>query len=139
MKMIRPIAMVITLSAGLYSAMALSGELVYHPVNPSFGGNPMNGGMLLSNAQAQDNNKNPETREQMSNVDRLLSSLQSRLLSQLLNDIGSGESGTLVTDEYHIEVSEDPDGAAVITVRDFTTDQTTTIEVNGIASQANVN
>lgn len=28
-------------------------ELVYHPANPTFGGNPLNGSYLLSQAQAQ--------------------------------------------------------------------------------------
>jgi len=32
---------------------ALASELVYHPVNPTFGGNPLNGSFLLSTAQAQ--------------------------------------------------------------------------------------
>jgi curli production assembly/transport component CsgF len=35
------------------SAPALASELVYHPVNPTFGGNPLNGSFLLSTAQAQ--------------------------------------------------------------------------------------
>src|SRR5271169_414294 len=35
------------------SAPALASELVYHPVNPTFGGNPLNGTFLLSTAQAQ--------------------------------------------------------------------------------------
>jgi len=30
-----------------------AGSLVYHPVNPTFGGNPLNGTPLLSQAQAQ--------------------------------------------------------------------------------------
>jgi curli production assembly/transport component CsgF len=32
---------------------ALASELVYHPANPAFGGNPLNGNYLLSQAQAQ--------------------------------------------------------------------------------------
>ena len=35
------------------SVPALASELVYHPVNPTFGGNPLNGSFLLSTAQAQ--------------------------------------------------------------------------------------
>jgi curli production assembly/transport component CsgF len=35
------------------SASAFASELVYHPVNPTFGGNPLNGSFLLSTAQAQ--------------------------------------------------------------------------------------
>jgi curli production assembly/transport component CsgF len=34
---------------------AAASELVYHPVNPTFGGNPANGSNLLAEAQAQGN------------------------------------------------------------------------------------
>src|SRR5216684_1945113 len=34
-------------------ATALASEIVYHPVKPTFGGNPLNGSALLSQAQAQ--------------------------------------------------------------------------------------
>jgi curli production assembly/transport component CsgF len=47
-------------AACVFGALSLSGsafasEQVYHPVNPTFGGNPLNGGFLLSTAQAQGN------------------------------------------------------------------------------------
>ena len=45
-------AIVATLSIGS-AAPALASEIVYHPVNPTFGGNPLNGTPLLSTAQAQ--------------------------------------------------------------------------------------
>jgi curli production assembly/transport component CsgF len=35
------------------SAPAFASEMVYHPVSPTFGGNPLNGSFLLSTAQAQ--------------------------------------------------------------------------------------
>lgn len=35
-------------------------EIVYRPVNPVFGGNPLNGAYLLGTANAQDTNKNPD-------------------------------------------------------------------------------
>ena len=34
-------------------------ELVYKPINPSFGGNPLNANMLLSKAQAQNKHRAP--------------------------------------------------------------------------------
>jgi curli production assembly/transport component CsgF len=34
-------------------AIAFASEMVYHPVIPAFGGNPLNGAALLSAAQAQ--------------------------------------------------------------------------------------
>src|SRR6201996_5153425 len=38
---------------GTSVAPAMASEMVYHPVNPTFGGNPLNGAPLLSQAQAQ--------------------------------------------------------------------------------------
>jgi curli production assembly/transport component CsgF len=35
------------------SAPVFASEMVYHPVTPTFGGNPLNGTFLLSTAQAQ--------------------------------------------------------------------------------------
>ena len=41
---------------------AQAGELIYKPLNPSFGGDPFVGSYLLGKAQAQDTNKDPNTR-----------------------------------------------------------------------------
>jgi curli production assembly/transport component CsgF len=35
------------------SASAFASELVYHPISPTLGGNPLNGSFLLSTAQGQ--------------------------------------------------------------------------------------
>ena len=43
-------------SCGLVQAT----ELVYTPINPSFGGNPLNGTWLLNNAQAQNDFDDPD-------------------------------------------------------------------------------
>jgi curli production assembly/transport component CsgF len=43
----------ITALVVIASPPALASELIYHPVNPTFGGNPLNGSFLLSQAQAQ--------------------------------------------------------------------------------------
>jgi curli production assembly/transport component CsgF len=47
--------MIATTIALGFSALvpASASSLVYHPVNPTFGGNPLNGTPLLSQAQAQ--------------------------------------------------------------------------------------
>jgi|ERR1700742_60184 curli production assembly/transport component CsgF len=46
------IAAVTSISMGT-SASAFASELVYHPISPTFGGNPLNGSFLLSTAQGQ--------------------------------------------------------------------------------------
>ncbi|MGL5976539.1 MAG: curli assembly protein CsgF, partial [Aeromonas sobria] len=63
----------------------------------------------------------------------LTSNLQSRLISQLLADIGKdgSQSGSLVTDDFAINVV-DEDGTLVVSITDRVTNQTTMIEVNGL-------
>jgi len=41
------------LAAPLLATPAFGGQLTYVPVNPSFGGNPLNGAYMLQSAQAQ--------------------------------------------------------------------------------------
>ncbi len=51
----KPILLLLAIAplAGVASVPALASEIVYHPVNPTFGGNPLNGSALLSQAQTQ--------------------------------------------------------------------------------------
>jgi len=43
-----------------FSLICQATELVYTPVNPNFGGNPLNGPTLLNEAQAQNDYKDPD-------------------------------------------------------------------------------
>ncbi|ANB51824.1 curli assembly protein CsgF [Aeromonas allosaccharophila] len=117
------------------SMTASASELIYRPTNPSFGGNPLNSSHLLGTANAQNDYKDPSTGSSRgtSALDRLTSSLQSRLVSQLLADIGKdgSQSGSLVTDEFAINVV-DEDGTLVVSITDRSTNETTMIEVNGL-------
>lgn len=52
--------------------------MVYHPVNPTFGGNPLNGSALLSQAQAQGMGvKSGAASPDLSGLDSALSNLGS--------------------------------------------------------------
>lgn len=118
----------------LVSTGAISSELIYTPTNPAFGGNPINGNYLLSNAQAQDTYKNPDLGEGYnapSDLDRFTSSLQSRLLSQLLTDVGSGNSGSIETDAFIVDLV-DIDGVLTVTITDRETNEVTEIVVSGL-------
>jgi curli production assembly/transport component CsgF len=77
------VAMAATLGAlGSIAAASASG-IVYHPVNPTFGGNPLNGSTLLSTAQAQGNG--------------VKSGSQGPDLSGLTNLLGGAGAGTGTT------------------------------------------
>lgn len=51
MKIVAAMVGVVALAAGMAAAQA--SELVYRPINPSLGGDPLNGNWLLSQATAQ--------------------------------------------------------------------------------------
>lgn len=71
----------------LLAAPAASQDLVYEPVNPSFGGNPFNSSHLLGIANAQNDYRDPRARSTGSQADLLTRQLQSRLLSAVSSQI----------------------------------------------------
>lgn len=123
------------LLAGLLSLQVQAGEMIYEPLNPSFGGDPFMGSYMLNKAQSQDTNTDPNTRDidRLSSTDRLIQSLESRLISQLLTDVGSGDidQGSFDSDEFGVVV-EDNGGQLVIRVIDKLTGDETNISVGGI-------
>jgi curli production assembly/transport component CsgF len=120
-------------SCGLVQAT----ELVYTPINPSFGGNPLNGTWLLNNAQAQNDYDDPDLKDRAaltgtSALERFSSQLQSRLLGQLLDNISTGNTGSLSTDAFIVNVLDDS-GQLTIEVTDRATGEISEIKVNGLA------
>tara|TARA_R110000824_G_scaffold207027_1_gene392283 strand:- start:35781 stop:36209 length:429 start_codon:yes stop_codon:yes gene_type:complete len=125
-------------ATSLLSALSLSafaGDLVYQPINPSFGGDPFVGSYLLSKAQSQDTNTDPNARrsEPLSSTARLVQSLESRLISQLISDVGSGDvgEGSFDSDEFGVVV-RDNGGQLSVQVVDKLTGDVTTINVGGL-------
>lgn len=114
---------------------AFAGELIYQPINPSFGGDPFVGSYLLSKAQSQDTNTDPNTRraEPTSATERLIQSLESRLISQLISDVSRGEiqEGSFDSNEFGVVVS-DSSGELVVRVVDKVTGDVTEISVGGL-------
>ena len=84
------------------AAPAQAQDIVYQPVDPSFGGNPFNSGHLLGIANAQNDYKDPSSQQSSSQADIFARQLQSRLLSALSSQIVDAifgenpqESGTI--------------------------------------------
>ncbi len=118
-----------------FTSCAMASEMIYTPVNPSFGGYSGNSSHLLGVANAINNYKAPPSSsgfEEESAIDRLASSLESRLISQLLADIGTGNTtGSLVTEDFTLNVQEEGSGLAVIII-DNETGESTKINVSGL-------
>ncbi|NYT71820.1 curli production assembly protein CsgF [Halomonas sp. QX-2] len=117
------------------SATAQAGDLIYKPLNPSFGGDPFVGSYLLGKAQAQDTNTDSSASRATptSATERLLQSLESRLISQLIADVSSGDvgEGSFDSDEFGVVVS-DNGGQLVVRVVDKVTGDVTEISVGGL-------
>mgnify|MGYP006195093873 CR=1 FL=1 len=111
-------------------------ELVYTPINPSFGGNPLNGTWLLNNAQAQNDYEDPSIKSRTgvagtTALERFTNQLESRLLSQLMDNISNGNTGSMSTDSFIINVIDDS-GSLSIQVTDRATGEVSEIQVNGL-------
>ncbi|MCF7503795.1 MULTISPECIES: curli assembly protein CsgF [Vibrio] len=124
-----------TLIALLVVPTANASELVYTPVNPSFGGNALNSSHLFNHANAINDFEDPSARdifdEQESALDRLASSLESRLISQLLADVGNGNTGQLETDDFYLNIVDDS-GTLLVQIVDKATGESTEISVSGL-------
>ena len=119
----------------LLSAAANATELVYTPINPSFGGSPLNGAWLLGNAQAQNSKKDPDALdrssllENQSALDRFTSQLESRLLGDLLADVRDQKTGSLTTDDFIVRVYNGDAGMLIVEITDRLTGEMSEIVV----------
>ncbi|SNY93688.1 curli production assembly/transport component CsgF [Cohaesibacter sp. ES.047] len=126
--------------------VAQSSELNYTPVNPSFGGNPLNSTHLLNLANAQktatatDANSNSGSAYSSStdgdtSAELFVRQLEGRLLSALASQVTEAifgenpqESGTITFGETEITF-EQGTGSIILTITDFTDGTVTNIEV----------
>lgn len=137
-----PCLMVGALLAG--PAPAVAWEYVYAPVNPSFGGSPLNGGFLLGRAQAQDRHKDPAAAGsglssffQRSQLDQFNDTLQRVILSRVASAVSSqvvGNDGRLVpgtveTTDFTITIADLGSGRLRVSTTDKLSGQTTTFDI----------
>lgn len=116
------------------TAPAVSQELVYTPINPSFGGDSFNSAHLLGIANAQNDYKDKEkSSASSSQMDQFVRQLQSRLLSSLaaqVNDAIFGEnpqeSGTITFGDQVITFVRGVDSVQ-LTIEDLAAGTTTEI------------
>ena len=135
-KLSKVFALAVVLAVGLWGGGALATELVYTPVNPSFGGNPLNGSYLLNNAQAQNNQKDPAAvEEEKSDLEQFADSLRQRILSTISQRIAYdmlGEeglpTGSYMVGDFQLNVEDNLD-SVVIRLEDTSTGEQTEIHV----------
>ncbi len=101
---------------------------VYRPNNPNFGGNTFNYSWLLSQAQAQDRNKDPSTvsttsrttATSSSSLNNFAQNLQNQLLNRITNSLigdqfgeGTLRPGTYTFGTFQVEITNGTDGVVL--------------------------
>ena len=132
------------LFATLYTAGSPATEIVYTPVNPSFGGNPLNGAGLMNSANAQNEYTDPRLDQALSRLTGLspLDQFNQRLQSLILDRIASSISGSLFdsggdlvpglveTSTFLISIVDIGGGMLLITTTDKATGASTSFEIS---------
>ena len=139
----------IRLTGGILLAMSssvLATELVYEPLNPSFGGNPLNGSFLLSNANAQNSHSAPLNEREYD--ERLQDSLERAYINRIvreITDIAFGEQqvdengnpvdsifdqdSLFVSGDFQVElITSNPD-SIVVNITNLLTGEITVVEI----------
>jgi curli production assembly/transport component CsgF len=131
----------LAIALGLLCAYASASELVYQPVNPSFGGHPANGPGLLATATATSKHtardplgsmfdSSPLAQFNQSLERTVLSQLASAATSKLTGPDGRLLPGTFSTENFIITVVDVGGGVLRITTTDKKTGATTSFEVS---------
>jgi curli production assembly/transport component CsgF len=124
------------------AGMAGATGLVYVPVNPNFGGSPLNGSFLLNAAEASNKHKDPASGSALLDrtpLQQFNEMLQRSVLGQLSSAavggvMGSGgklKPGTVETGDFRIAIVDAGGGVLLITTTDKTTGATTSFQVGG--------
>ena len=122
---------------------AAAGPLVYTPVNPAFGGNPLNGPNLLNEANAQNKLTDPNAsslfgRAGTSQLDLFNQRLQSLILDRIATSLSSSlfdangnlQPGTVETSTFIINIVDQGNGMLLITTTDKTTGASSSFQIS---------
>lgn len=136
------LATALLMSFGLTTAAA--SEMVYVPLNPSFGGSPLNGTVLLNTAQVTNKHKDPDAKSSSSSfasktpLQQFNEMLERSILSQLsysataniIDGNGMLVPGTVETGNYRINIADLGGGLLMITTTDKATGASTSFQVS---------
>lgn len=128
----------------LGAAQSQATTLVYTPVNPNFGGSPLNGPNLLNEANAQNYYKNPNASgagsgsSQLTPLQQFQQELQQAVLARIAQSVTGGivnaqgqlVPGTIQTSDFIINITQVSPGVLQITTTDKSTGQTTSFQVS---------
>ena len=136
----------LTVTTLVAPAITRATELVYEPINPSFGGNPLNGSFLLSKANSQNAHSAPLS--ERSYDERLQESLERAYINRIvreITDIAFGEQeydedgnpidsifnqdSIFVSGDFQVElITSNPD-SIVVNITNLLTGEVTVVEI----------
>lgn len=109
-------------------------DLVYAPLNPTFGGSPLNASGLLSAAQAQNPFKAPTNTPLQNFNNSLQQAILNRLTTQSLSSIFGANSklvpGSYNTSAYTITITDSGNGSLTIATTDKKTGAVVSFELS---------
>lgn len=117
-------------------------ELVYTPINPSFGGNPLNGPVLMNSAQAQNDLEDPNAPERLTDSKSALQQFNEMLQRSILSRISTAVTGNVVdangnlipgiiqTTDFTIQIQDLGGGVMQITTTDIATGAVTSFQIS---------
>lgn len=120
------------------SHSALSSELVYTPINPSFGGSALNGSFLLGKAQAQNKHKSPLNKKSFE--EKVSDALERATISDIVRKykdtvlgenavVNNGEDTSFVSGDYQIDILSSNSDTITVQITDLLTGKLTIIEI----------
>lgn len=127
-------------------AITQATELVYEPINPSFGGNPLNGSFLLSKANSQ--NAHSASLSERSYDERLQESLERAYINRIvreITDIAFGEQeydedgnpidsifnqdSIFVSGDFQVELITSNADSIIVNITNLLTGEVTIVEI----------
>ena len=130
---------ILSSSVLLFSTYTISTELVYTPINPSFGGSPLNGSMLLNKAQSQNKHKAPINEKTY--AEKFQDSLERAYINRMVREItdlafGEGVDDSLfnqdsifASGDYEIQILTSGSDAITVQITNTITGEVVVIEV----------
>ncbi|WP_275557205.1 MULTISPECIES: curli assembly protein CsgF [unclassified Pseudoalteromonas] len=138
MKIIK-ITLLLGVLSCVHSENSMATELVYKPINPAFGGNPLNANMLLSKAQSQNKHRAPIIEKTYD--EKFQESLERTYLNRLvreITDVAFGDDvkdsifdqdATFMSGDYQIQVITSTPDTITVRITNTSSGEETILEV----------
>ena len=114
-------------------------EIIYTPINPSFGGNPLNANMLLSKAQAQNKRKAPVVEKgyaeqfqdslERTYLNRMVREITDMAFGENIEDSVFNQDSIFMSGDYQIEVITSTTDTITVRITNVIDDSVVVIEV----------